>query len=63
MCLTEERNQRWLGQCNRNERDKGGTMMLQDRGFLIIDETSNRTGASPSSSIEIARLGTGRMLS
>ena len=38
-------------------------MMLKDRDFPIVDETSNRTGASPSSSIEIARLGTGRMLS
>jgi len=38
-------------------------MMLKDRDFPNVDETSSRTGASPSSSVEIARLGTGRMLS
>jgi len=38
-------------------------MMLKDRDFLMVDETSNRAGASPSSSNEVARLGTGRMLS
>jgi len=38
-------------------------MMFRDGDFLIVDETSSRTGASPSSSVEIARLGTGRMLS
>ena len=38
-------------------------MMLKNGDFPIVDETRNRTGASPSSSFEIARLGTGRMLS
>ena len=38
-------------------------MMLKNGDFPNVDETSNRTGASPSSSVEIARQGTGRMLS
>ncbi len=45
----------------RNERCKVCTMMLKNGDCLVVDETSNPTGASPNRPVDAARRGTGRM--
>ena len=47
----------------RNERCRGLMMISKDGNFLVVDETSNPIGASPNSSVNVVRRGTGRMLS